>query len=118
TLQSVALTGLTPGTTYDYAVLSVNYAGQLSTSANFTFSTPLAAPVISAIASSSTAATSATVTWTTDQPSNSQVEYGTTTGYGSLSVLNSTLVTSHSAALTGLTPGTTYNYAAISVGPG
>src|SRR5208283_103533 len=57
---------------------------------------------------------SATITWTTDQLSSSQVEYGTTTGYGSNSALSSTLVTSHSVILTGLTAGTTYNYAVLS----
>ena len=118
TLHSVTLTGLTPGTNYNYAALSTNYTGQLTTSSNFTFSTPLAAPVISAVASSNIAATSATITWTTDQPSNSQIAYGTTTGYGSLSVLDPSLATSHSVTLMGLAPGTTYDYAAISAGSG
>ena len=54
---------------------------------------------------------SATITWTTDQASTSQVEFGTTTAYGSLSTASASLVTSHSVLLTGLTPGTTYNYA-------
>jgi hypothetical protein len=117
TSHSVTLTGLTAGTTYNYAVLSANSAGT-ATSSNFTFSTPVPAPVISAVGASGITTTSATITWTTDQPSNSQVEYGTTTGYGSLSPINFSLVTSHSAVLTGLTAGTTYNYAVMSASTG
>ena len=117
TSHSVTLTGLSPGTTYNYQVISANSAGP-ATSANFTFSTPAPAPVISAVTSASVTGTSATITWTTDQASSSQVEYGTTAGYGSLSTLNSALMTSHSVTLTGLTPGTTYNYAAMSAGSG
>jgi len=114
TSQSVTLTGLTPGTTYDYAVISANYAGQLSASPNFTFSTPMSIPVISAVNSSGLTTTSATITWTTDQASSSQVEYGITTAYGSLSPNNASPVTSHSVTLSGLTPGATYDYAVIS----
>ena len=45
----------------------------------------------------------ATVTWTTDEPASLQVEYGTTTAYGSATTLDTTLATSHSQPLTGLT---------------
>jgi hypothetical protein len=68
---------------------------------------------ISAVTPTPTA-TTATITWTTAVPANSQVAYGTTTNYGSSSVLNSNLVTSHSAALTSLTAGTTYHYRVLS----
>jgi hypothetical protein len=111
TSHSVTLTGLTPGTTYNYDVVSVNGASTSTTSANFTFATTAgAAPVISAVTATGITSTSATITWTTDQSANSQVNYGTTTAYGSQSTLNTSLVTSHSVTLTGLTPGTTYNY--------
>jgi len=113
TSHSVNLTGLAPGTTYNYAVISAN-AGGTSTSVNFSFSTPASIPAISSVASSGVTTTSATITWTTDQPANSQVEYGTTPGYGLFSTLDSSLTTSHSATLTGLTPGTPYNYAVLS----
>src|SRR5262249_42474643 len=51
------------------------------------------APVISSIAVGSITTSGATVTWTTDQPSSSQVDYGPTSTYGTSSPLNSTLVT-------------------------
>ncbi|MEY4723318.1 MAG: hypothetical protein RLZZ324_831 [Candidatus Parcubacteria bacterium] len=66
-------------------------------------------PVISAIATSGITQTDATVTWSTDIASDSVVEYGLTTGYGS-SPSNGSLVTSHSIPLSGLTVGTLYHY--------
>jgi hypothetical protein len=58
--------------------------------------------------------TTATITWTTDVAADSQVQYGTTTAYGSTSALNMTLVTSHSVKLSGLTRLTTYHYRVLS----
>lgn len=51
----------------------------------------------------------ATITWTTNELSDSFVEYGLDTSYG-LSVSDDTEVTSHSVTLTGLEPATTYYY--------
>jgi len=66
-------------------------------------------PVISAIAASSITSSGAVITWTTDEASNSVVNYGLTTSYGS-TVTNSTMVTSHTVSLTGLTASTLYHY--------
>jgi hypothetical protein len=52
----------------------------------------------------------ATVTWTTDEPADSQVEYGTTTAYGSLTVLDPNLITAHSQVLSPLKASTLYHY--------
>lgn len=69
-------------------------------------------PVLSAIAASP-AASSATVTWTTDEPADSKVEFGTTTAYGQ-TVTDTFLRTSHSLNLTGLAPKTLYHYRVVS----
>ncbi|PKL52235.1 MAG: hypothetical protein CVV37_02295 [Nitrospira bacterium HGW-Nitrospira-1] len=66
-------------------------------------------PTIGNIAISNLTANSATVTWTTDQPSSTFIEYGTTTSYGS-SMIDSTLTTSHSITLLNLTSSTTYHF--------
>jgi len=66
-------------------------------------------PVISAIASSSVASSTQTVTWTTNEPATSIVSYGLTTGYGTASS-SAALVTSHSITLIGLTASTSYNF--------
>jgi hypothetical protein len=57
------------------------------------------APVISDVTSSSVNSNSATITWTTDEAADTQVEYGLTSSYGSSTTLNSTMVTFHSASL-------------------
>lgn len=67
------------------------------------------APVIGPIATSATSS-SVTISWTTNEASDSQVEYGTTTAYGLASTLNTALVTSHSQTLTGLSATTTYHF--------
>jgi hypothetical protein len=76
------------------------------------------APVISAVTATSITATGATITWTTNIASSSQVSYGTTSAYGSTSTLNPTPVTNHSVILTGLTAGTTYDYDVTSTAGG
>ena len=115
--HSVVLTGLTPGTLYNYTVLSQDPTGTgLGTTGNFTFTTPLnisIPPTISNLATSSITTTSATITWNTDQPSSTRVNYGPTTAYGSFQV-DANLVTSHSVTLTGLTAGTGYNFNVVS----
>ncbi|MEY4731619.1 MAG: hypothetical protein RL681_565 [Candidatus Parcubacteria bacterium] len=73
-------------------------------------STPdTAAPVIANIVATPSY-NSAAVSWTTNEFSDSQVAYGTSTTYGSLTTLNSTLVASHAAQLNGLSPNTLYHY--------
>ena len=52
----------------------------------------------------------ATITWVTDQPSTSQVEYGPGPSYGSTSTPNTALTTDHVVTLTDLTPVTLYHY--------
>jgi hypothetical protein len=67
-------------------------------------------PGISAVSASGITSTAATINWTTDESATSQVEYGLTTSYGSSTALNSSLVTSHSASISGLTANTLYHY--------
>lgn len=68
------------------------------------------APVISDVTATNVAGTSATVNWTTDELTDTQVEYGLTTSYGSQTTLNANLSTTHTQNLTGLAADTTYHY--------
>jgi FG-GAP-like repeat/Beta xylosidase C-terminal Concanavalin A-like domain len=108
--HSAVLSNLTCNTTYHFQVSSTNSAGQTSTSADQTFTTTACSnpPVISGI-SANPSTTSASITWTTDQPASTVVNYGLTSAYGS-SVNDPTLVTSHSAVLSNLTCNTTYHF--------
>jgi glucose/arabinose dehydrogenase len=118
TTHTQSLSGLTPGTLYNYRVKSKDAAGNLATSANFTFTTlpppDTTAPVISSVASNSITQTSAVISWATNEAATSQVEYGTTTAYGSTTTLNPALATSHSHTLSGLTANTLYNFRVLS----
>jgi len=64
--------------------------------------------------SSNVTTTSASITWTTNLASDSLVQYGLTTSYGAATSLDPTMTTSHSVTLSGLQPGTTYNYRVVS----
>jgi hypothetical protein len=72
--------------------------------------TDVTPPQITGVTVSSLGATSATITWTTDELADSQVEYGPTSNYGASTTLDPTLVTVHSVTLTGLAGGVTYHY--------
>jgi hypothetical protein len=67
-------------------------------------------PVISLIVAGNITVNGATITWSTNEASDTQVEYGLTTAYGSQTTLNTAMATSHSAQLSGLTTGTLYHY--------
>jgi hypothetical protein len=67
-------------------------------------------PAISGVSVNSITTLGATIIWTTDVPATSQVEYGLTTAYGTLTTLNATLVSSHAVALSGLATNTLYHY--------
>ena len=87
----------------------------ISTQGNGTFSVdvdsgPDTTPPIIYSISSSVTSESATISWKTYESSDSQVEYGTTTSYGSSTTLNASMVTSHSQSLTGLSASTLYHY--------
>ncbi|MBI2669678.1 MAG: fibronectin type III domain-containing protein [Candidatus Yanofskybacteria bacterium] len=110
TNHSVALGGLTSSTLYHYQVESTDSGNLTSVSSDGTFTTASPAPIISNIQATGITSSGATITWLTDIPANSQVEYGLTVSYGSATILDSALVTNHSVALTGLNQTTTYNY--------
>src|SRR5581483_2364244 len=70
-------------------------------------------PILNSIAGSQVSGSSETVSWSTDQSSNSKVLYGLTSAYGS-TASDASMVTSHTISLTGLTAATTYHYAVVS----
>ena len=108
--HAVALTGLVYGTQYHCRVKSADALGNLSESADFTFTTiDNMPPVISQAKLVDVTTTTATLTWTTDERSDSQAEYGLDIYYGFTTPLDTAPVTRHRVTITGLTPGTWYN---------
>jgi hypothetical protein len=75
-----------------------------------------AGPVISNVSYTVNEPTAANITWTTDNISDSRVNYGTTPTLGSI-VYTSSYVTSHLIRLEGLTPDTTYYFEVESTNP-
>lgn len=71
-------------------------------------------PTISSINTGTINQNGGTITWATNEPSDSQVEYGLTTAYGLTTSLNGSLVTSHSQVVSGLDAATTYHYRVMS----
>jgi len=59
---------------------------------------------------------SAVITWTTNVPATSRVDYGTTSSYGKY-VFDSTLTTTHSITITGLHGNEIYHYKLTSTAP-
>jgi hypothetical protein len=114
TSHSVSLSGLSSGTTYHYKVKSKDASGNLAVSKDYTFTTASPSdttpPVISGVSVSNITTSGATITWATDEPATSQVEYGTTSAYGLFSTLDTSLTTSHSVTLSGLQPNTAYHF--------
>src|ERR1035437_571409 len=67
-------------------------------------------PVISSISGGTPGTSGTTITWFTDEVSDSQVDYGLTTAYGNTTSLNTSLLTSHSVVLSNLSSYTVYHY--------
>jgi chitodextrinase len=112
TQHSVVLTKLKHSTAYQFQVGSSDPSGNSVQSTVISFSTAAkadtTAPSLSAASVSNITASTATITWTSDEPSSSSISYGTT-------ALNqrsedTALVSNHSLTLTGLNASTSYNF--------
>ncbi len=112
------LIDLTDGFTYYFAVTAYDISGNESTYSEEVYATLVnndtTPPVISGVYADNIASNGATVNWTTDEPSDTQIEYGTTPSYGDTSSLNSSLTTTHSQTINGLIPSTLYHYRVLS----
>src|SRR5581483_2454837 len=67
-------------------------------------------PVISSVTAASIVSNGARIAWSTNELSDSKVDYGLTATYGSSTAVDLTLTTLHSQTLTGLLPATLYHY--------
>jgi lysophospholipase L1-like esterase len=85
---------------------SNNYA----TSSSITVTVDNSVPVVSSIALNTATSTGALITWTTDENTDSQINYGTTSAYGATTTLDSTPTASHSVLLSNLSTSTVYHY--------
>jgi PGF-pre-PGF domain-containing protein len=122
TSHNVTLTGLDAEATYYYLVSSTGTSGNAAESEEYIFTTlatpDTTPPIISNVTSTDITNNSATITWDTDESSDSMVKYGTTSEVYTSEEYNATNVTSHNLSLTGLDAEATYYYLVNSTDPG
>lgn len=119
TSQKVTLSGLESGITYHFAVVATdNTSKELARSQDQIFSTPAKAvsktPIVTEFKASPTDV-GAFIQWKTDEPSSSQVLYGTDQQCSNSTLLDSRMVTDHYIRISGLQVNTTYYYRIKSV---
>jgi hypothetical protein len=114
TSQNITVTGLEPSTVYHFRVTAEDASSNNSSSSDITFTTSAGpvidatAPIISGVIV--TVGTSTTrVQWTTNESASGKVDFGTTTGYGSL-VAGASTGTAQDIMLTNLAPSTLYHF--------
>ena len=100
-------------TTYYWRVDSL-CLGKLVTGDTWRFTTAAVPPNISNIEITGITSESAVITWDTDQPATSQVEYGEDSSYGHWTTKNTSRTNTHSVTLLGLTPNTLYYFRVLS----
>ncbi|MEK7184568.1 MAG: fibronectin type III domain-containing protein, partial [Patescibacteria group bacterium] len=113
TSHSTSLSGLTPNTLYHFRVSSSDSSGNIATSSDKTFTTSALAdstPPVITLVSATPSNTTALITWTTDEASDSQVNFSPRADFIASSSLDSNLVTSHSVTLSNLKPCIKYRY--------
>jgi len=76
---------------------------------NYTITYDITPPSISNVSSSPTTTSSATISWTTNENTNSSVNYGITSSLGTL-LNSSNFTTTHSFSLSGLSSSTPHDY--------
>ncbi|HEX7484014.1 MAG TPA: dockerin type I domain-containing protein [Candidatus Saccharimonadales bacterium] len=110
--HTIKLIGNAPNVVIDRLIVTSDMAcTPTGTGDNCVIPADSTAPTLSSIAAGSVTSNGAIISWTTNELSDTQVVYGTTSGYGLSSTLAPTQVTSHSVTLNGLTGSTTYHYA-------
>ncbi len=109
TLESLTLGG-NPVAYQTQTIKGIEYAAFTAGAGTYsaTYDVDVAAPAITDVQAVPGAPDEATVTWTTDEPATSRVDFGTSAGALSSSEEDLSLTTAHELHLTGLDADTTY----------
>ncbi len=112
TPQTMVIKDLLPGTKYWFIIRAQDKRANVSKFSNVATGETLfdtTPPVISKIKAADIGPSSARVTWVTDEPANSEMQYGTTSAYG-LKMATGTKEKEHAFTLLNLVPETLYYY--------
>src|ERR1035438_2028867 len=104
-----------------FAILSLGLSGCAGVVSPSTAQTSTPSPTglaISNVQASGATASSVQLSWATNQPATSAINYGTTSAYGTSTPVNTSMVTTHQMGLTGLKGATTYHYSVLSAAGG
>ncbi|MDQ5928031.1 MAG: trimeric autotransporter adhesin [Patescibacteria group bacterium] len=122
--HAVTISGLAEGTRYYYYVKSVDAESNEAFDQNVVSGTVQyyslntssdgSAPVISGTDTALIGETGVTITWTTSEPSTSQIEWGDTNALGTFTEETSVYTRQHAVVLTGLTTESEYYYRVLS----
>ncbi len=110
TSHTVSLENLEASELYHFRVTAAEIEGAYAVSEDMTFETPLSDLLISEVTVLESTPSSFTVVWSTDRPSDSQVEYGTSQAYGSATPVDPDLAIDHTVMVNGLLPSSTYHF--------
>ncbi|MFA5942796.1 MAG: fibronectin type III domain-containing protein, partial [Candidatus Paceibacterota bacterium] len=117
--HSIALpSDLAASTAYHFRVRSSDAGKNEGISADYNFQTiagiDMAKPIISNVGYSNVGETAVTISWDTDENTNSIVYLGTTTNYSFIGGDDSASVQNHAVDVPGLSPDTTYHFQIMS----
>ncbi|MDP3056948.1 MAG: fibronectin type III domain-containing protein, partial [bacterium] len=120
TAQSMTVTGLTPSTSYYFAIKTSDEIPNVSAISNIvSAATPaqldIIAPVITNVTLGAVGTTTAIISWDTDKNSSSLIDYGLTASYGFTQGSSSVSTKSHTVNMAGLAPNTKYYYRVKSI---
>lgn len=112
--HNVDIAGLTPNTTYHYKVTVIDAGGNSTSSEDRTITTgPIAdvtAPTVNSITYGDITAGSAVIYWTSSEPGNSIIDYGTSPGSYQYSLSYDEKTTAHAVYLSRLDGKTKYYF--------
>jgi len=116
-VTSYRLDSLAPGFVYYFAVTAYDISGNESPYSRevsmYVANNDISSPVISGVYANNIKSTSAAINWTTDEASDTQVEYGTTLSFGYITTADTSLVTNHSQTIS-VAPSKQYYYRVLS----
>lgn len=98
-----------PDGPHTLSIWATNSVGASTTTA-VTIQIANIAPMILSVGMASVGSRNAILVWSTSMDADSQADFGTSPMYGSSSMLEPTMVSTHTVTLIGLMPGTTYHY--------